>query len=67
MGGRVWGECDVAAGPVPMPHPDRPDLPVVLLVSDLETPVGQGPTVLTQPPVSKTGGRSPFVGNSCGH
>ena len=31
-------------------HPGHPDLLLVLSVSDLESPAGQGPTVLTQPP-----------------
>lgn len=61
------GEYGVATGCVPMTHPGLPDLLLVLLISALETPEGQGPTVPTSPPVSKAVGRSPLVGSSCGH
>ena len=40
----------VAAGHVPMTCPGLPDLLLVLLVSALETPEGQGPTVCLPAP-----------------
>ena len=40
----------MAAGHVPMTCPGLPDLLLVLLVSALETPEGQGPTVCPPAP-----------------